>query len=106
MSNRRTHPRFELPVPCQATLRIVRDVSVTQNGGPELICVGTVRGIVGEEVTLEVLGAVSRAAVRARIIDSRPVPVDGSMRYELRLRPIQETVVEGLEHSGASVRAQ
>jgi hypothetical protein len=92
MSNRRTHLRFELSVPCKATLRIVRDVSVTKNGDTEFVCVGTVRGIVGEEVTLEVLGASARAAVRARITDSRPVPVNGSMRYELRLRAIQETV--------------
>ena len=105
MSNRRTHPRFELPVPCQATLRIVREVSVTQRGS-ELVCLGSVRGIVGEEVTLEVLGANSRASIRARIVDGRPVPVDGSMRYELRLRPVQEAVGARLDLPSAATRAQ
>lgn len=79
-------------MPCQATLRIVRDVSVTQNGGAEFVCVGSVRGVVGEEVTLEVLGATSRAAVRARVTESRPLPANGSMRYELRLRALPEAV--------------
>jgi hypothetical protein len=104
MSNRRTHSRFELPVPCQATLRIVRDVSVTQNGGSEFVCIGTVRGIVGEEVTLEVLGATSRAAVRARITDSRPLPANGSMRYELRLRPISEAAGADADSAGPVAR--
>jgi hypothetical protein len=99
MSNRRVHPRFELPVPCQATLHIVRDVSITRNGRSELVCIGSVKGVVGEEVTLEVLGANGRAAVTARIVESRPLPANGSMRYEMHLQVVQDTAGAGLERS-------
>jgi hypothetical protein len=69
-------------------LRVVHDVSVRHVGPCTFVCTGPVRALRGEEVVLELLGAGERLALHARVLESRIVPCDGSVRHELRLEAI------------------
>jgi hypothetical protein len=104
MTNRRGYPRFDLPTPADAVLRLVRDVSVTQVGPSEFLCLGGTRCSVGDVLTLEVPGADTRAPIRARVMSSRPVVVNGALRNELRLVATGEAVVRHEDPSDGDAR--
>ena len=63
-------------------LRILRDVVVKRLKNGDIVATGSEPGLVGEIVTLHLVGG---GDVRARVADSRPVLVDGFVRHRLRL---------------------
>jgi hypothetical protein len=85
MSGRRSHPRYAVAEPWEGTLRVLRDVIVDRVGADELLAVSHAPGIVGEEMSLDLLGAGESLRLRVHVIESRPIVVDGAVRHRIRL---------------------
>lgn len=85
MSGRRSHPRFELSSPWDGALRMLQDVAVERTTEDELLAVSDVPGSTGEEMSLELLGGGTGVLLKVRVIESRPVIVNGRLRHRLRL---------------------
>lgn len=100
MSGRRSHPRFAVASPCDGALRVLRDVAIDRTAVDELSAVCHVPAVVGEEMSLDLLGAGDRLQCRVRVVESRPVVVDGSVRHRLRL-----AVISRVRALGASLEA-
>jgi hypothetical protein len=82
---RRSQPRFTVVNPWEGTMRVLRDVVVDRNGDSELYAVSVAPGVVGEEMSLELIAGVSRRSLRVRVTDSRPVIVSGGVQHRLQL---------------------
>jgi len=95
---RRSHPRFSVVNPWEGTMRVLRDVVVDRNGDSELYAVSMAPGVVGEEMSLELITGVSRRLLRVRVTDSRPVIVAGNVQHRLQL-----AVLEGFETAASSL---
>ena len=85
MSGRRSHPRFAVANPWNGAIRILRDVVINRTGEDELLAVSNAAAVVGELLSLEVMGAGQSAVVKVRVLDSRPVIIDGTVRHRIRL---------------------
>jgi hypothetical protein len=85
MAGRRSHPRFAVATPWDGSMRVLKDVVLHKTDSDELLAVSRAPGIVGEEMTLDVMGAGASIGLRVRVIDSRPVIVDGTVCHRLRL---------------------
>jgi sulfate adenylyltransferase subunit 1 (EFTu-like GTPase family) len=72
---------------------VLRDVIVHRTGPDELLALSQAPGLLGEEMTLDVIGGGSSLGVRVRVIDSRPVIVDGSVRHRIRLSLVNHRTV-------------
>jgi hypothetical protein len=68
-------------------LRILRDVVVRGATDEHLVVVGRQPGVRGELLSLHSPDD-SESTVVAEVLDSHPVIVDGAVRYQLRLQPI------------------
>jgi hypothetical protein len=66
-------------------MRVLRDVILHRSGPGELLAVSQTPGLVGEEMTLDIVGGGSSVALRVKVADSRPVVVDGAVRHRIRL---------------------
>ena len=95
---RRSHPRFNVVNPWEGTLRVLRDVVVDRNGDSELYAVSVAPGVVGEEMSLELISGVSRRSLRVRVTDSRPVIIAGNVQHRLQL-----AMLDGFEPAAAPI---
>jgi hypothetical protein len=86
MSGRRSHPRFAVTNPWDGAIRILRDVVVNRIGVDELLAVSNAPAIVGEMLSLELMGAGQRATMKVQVLDSRPVIIEGSVRHRVELK--------------------
>ena len=66
-------------------MRVLRDVILHRNGPEELLAVSQTPGLVGEEMTLDVIGGGLSIGLRVKVTDSRPLMVDGAVRHRIRL---------------------
>jgi hypothetical protein len=82
---RRSQPRFSVVNPWEGTMRVLRDVVVDRNGENELCAVSVTPGVVGEEMSLELITGVNRRSLRVRVVDSRPVIISGNVQHRLQL---------------------
>ncbi len=64
-------------------MRLLRDVVVNRTATQELTAVSNISGVVGEEMSLALLGAGADLGLRVKVLESRPVIVDGSLRHRL-----------------------
>jgi hypothetical protein len=87
MSGRRSHSRIRFS-DSNGVLRITRDVTVRRGSTSELVAVSSQAGVVGDVMTIA-LGPDDRSTATVRVIDTRPVMVDGLVKYELRLAPAE-----------------
>ena len=71
-------------------MRVLKDVVLHKTDSDELLAVSRAPGIVGEEMTLDVMGAGASIGLRVRVIDSRPVIVDGIVCHRLRLSLLRQ----------------
>jgi len=55
----------------------------------DIVATGAEPGCLGEEVTLHLIEA-EGGDVRARIVESRPVVVDGLVRHQMRLATVEQ----------------
>ena len=85
MSGRRSHPRFAVATPWDGAMRVLRDVTILRSESDELHAVSQVPGISGEEMTLDLMGAGSTLGLKVKVIDSRPMMVEGAVRHRIRL---------------------
>jgi hypothetical protein len=66
-------------------MRVLRDVVLHRTEQHELHAVSHVPGMAGEEMTLDLMGAGATLGLRVKVIDSRPMIVEGSVRHRIRL---------------------
>jgi hypothetical protein len=85
MSGRRSHPRFGVSEPWGGAIRVLRDVVVNRSDADELLAVSHLAGVVGEQLSLDLLGGGSSLELKVEVLDSRPVIVNGTVRHRLRL---------------------
>lgn len=85
MSGRRSHSRFTVAAPWDGALRVLRDVVIDRTSRDELLAVSHVPGVAGEEMSLDLMGSGMTLALRVKVIESRPVILEGSVRHRIRL---------------------
>jgi hypothetical protein len=85
MSGRRSHPRFMVATPWDGAMRVLRDVVIHRTDREELQAVSHVPAVAGEVMTLDLMGAGTTLGLRVKVVDSRPVMVEGSVRHRIRL---------------------
>ena len=88
MSGRRSHQRFEVSPSSPGTLRVNRDIVVQRAATDELQVLSREPGVRDESMFVQFPDDDSGAAVRVRVIDSKPVVVQGAVRHLLRLHVI------------------
>ena len=71
-------------------MRVLKDVVLHKTDSDELLAVSRAPGIVGEEMSLDVMGAGASIGLRVRVVDSRPVIVDGIVCHRLRLSLLRQ----------------
>jgi hypothetical protein len=98
MSGRRAHARFAVLQSPEGVLRIVRDIVVKSSTHEHIVAVSREPGVVGEVVFVE-FPAAANGGVRARVVESQPIVVDGAVRHQLRLLDIGATASPGREAS-------
>lgn len=91
MSGRRSHPRFAVAAPWDGAVRVLRDVVVDRVDREELLAVSGAPAIAGEEMSLDLVGGGRALELRVRVIESRPVIVNGSVRHRIRLAVLRVT---------------
>jgi hypothetical protein len=111
MSGRRSHTRFSVMPSSEGHLRIPRDVLLQLapvprlggNGLPtgDLIAISREAGVVGEELTVGVVGT-EAPPCSMRVTDSRPVVVDGAMRHRVLLESVRSGQTVRLPHEAGS----
>jgi len=106
MSGRRRHERFAPNQPWNGTIKVLRDVIVQREGGSALVAIGSVPGVIGEQLTLDLAGAGHLVTCRVQVSESRPVIVDGSVRHRIQLDVLEghrrpELVPGGARLAGA-----
>lgn len=94
MSGRRTHLRMRVESPWSGAMRVSRDVSVDEAGGQSLAVLSTAPGIVDEELTLEMVSGEETAHLRVKVVESRPVVVEGCVRHRLQLLILPVSAIE------------
>lgn len=87
MSGRRSHTRFAVNPVVEGIVRVLRDVTVQQNGDGELTVISREPGVLAERMALEF--AEPAAALRVEVAESRPLIMDGAVRHRLRLRVLE-----------------
>ena len=66
-------------------MRVLRDVVINRADGNEVHAVSQVPAVVGEEMTLDVMGAGAVMALRVKVIESKPLMVQGVVRHQVKL---------------------
>jgi hypothetical protein len=85
MSARRSHARFAVPSPWNGVLRVWRDAVVGRHAEQELFAITRTAAVTGEELSLDLLSGEASVALTVRVLESRPVIVDGAVRHRVRL---------------------
>ena len=102
MTGRRSHPRFSIAQPWAGAMRLLRDVVVYRSGEDEFLAVSQAAGIVGEEMSLELIATGVTRSLKVRVLESRPIIVDGAVRHRLRLGWMQEAAQATLTPAAGS----
>lgn len=105
MSGRRSHPRFAVATPWDGAMRVLRDVVIHRTESGELQAVSQHAAIAGEEMTLDLMGAGTTIGLRVRVIDSRPVMIDGAVRHRIRLSLLNAAEGTGAQAVAAQAEA-
>jgi hypothetical protein len=80
-------------------MRILRDVVVDRTSQDEVMAVSQAPGVLGETMTLDLMGGGMTLAYRVRVLESRPVIIGGAVRHRLRLGlipPVQESRADAM----------
>jgi hypothetical protein len=71
--------------PWEGAVRVLRDVVIDRTSQDELMAVGQAPGVVGETMTLDLMGGGVALRLKVSVLESRPVIINGSVRHRLRL---------------------
>ena len=85
MSGRRMNSRLRVEYPWSGTMRLSRQVSIHDATGQGIVVMSATPGVIDEELLLEMVNGEETARLRAKVVESRPVIVDGSVRHRVRL---------------------
>jgi hypothetical protein len=66
-------------------MRVLRDVIVNRVGPDELLAISHAPAIAGEDMSLGLVGGGTSLELRVRVLESRPVIIDGAVRHRVRL---------------------
>jgi hypothetical protein len=94
MAGRRSHPRFAVANPWEGAMRVLRDVAVDRTSLDEVMAVSQAPGVLGETMTLDLMGGGATLAFKVTVLESRPVIVGGAVRHRLRLGLIRSAADE------------
>jgi hypothetical protein len=94
MSGRRSHVRFAVLQSPEGMLRVLQDVVIQNTRADQTIALSREPGVLGELVSVQCPHR-DDTSVWARVLESQPVVVDGTVRHRLRLRHLGEASVEG-----------
>jgi hypothetical protein len=86
MSGRRSHGRFSVLCSPEGVLRVVRDIVFQGTINDQILALSREPGVLGETVSLQFP---ELAPFEARVLESTPVIVDGSVRHQLRLHQVR-----------------
>lgn len=89
MLGRRSHARFNLTRSADGALRILRDVIVQRTQNDEWIAISREASAAGEIVTLDLGIAEAPLRFTVRVLESRPVVIDGGVQHRLRLERVE-----------------
>ena len=67
---------------------MMRDVLVQSVGRDEVVAISREPGILGEAVTLDVSAEQPGSGLQARVVESQPIVVNGTVRHRLRLETV------------------
>jgi len=95
MLGRRSHPRCVIPASIEGVLCVSRDVLVRSRDSEHVTVVSREPGVPGERGQLT-MPTPNAESVAVRLATSRPVVMDGTIRYELRLKLVVERVAEAV----------
>jgi len=90
VSHRRSYKRFKLTEATDAVVRLFPDTIVEPNGDDDWIAMGREAAVAGETLILDIVqrdadSGEMRYRLPVRVIDSRPIILDGSLRHRIRL---------------------
>ena len=90
---RRRFTRYTIEAAPPATLRVLRDASVQRVTDREVVVLSTVPGVLSEAIAIDIPGAGGhgRCRLAVRIAESRPVVVNGTVRYRLRMTVLRRS---------------
>ena len=89
MSGRRSHVRFAVLQSPTGILRVLRDIDIQSSTNGRIVAVSREPGVLGELVSVQFPTQTSEV-LRARVLDSQPVVMDGSVRHQLRLHHVTD----------------
>lgn len=87
MRCRRSHERFVVEVPLEATVQVLTDI-VLCPGGDGAQVVAQMPALTGDVLTLGLIGPQDDTTQVVRVLESRPVMVRGEIRHEVQLQPL------------------
>ena len=85
-------------------MRVLKDVVIHRTDTEELLAVSRTAGITGEEMTLDVMGAGASLGLRVRVLESRPVIVDGAVCHRMRLALLMDELAAATDTDAAGER--
>jgi hypothetical protein len=86
MLGRRSYMRFKVKPAGEGSLRMLQDVCVQWISDSEWFAICREAGVVGDVLVLDLGVGDTPLRYRVRVVESRPVIVEGSVRHQLRLR--------------------
>ena len=101
MAGRRSHPRFAVASQWNGEMRVLRDVAIHRTDEGGFVALSQAPAIAGERMTLHVMGGGESMGMRVRVLDSRPVVIDGAVRHRIRLA-LDGAAVSAADAEGAS----
>jgi hypothetical protein len=87
-------------------MRVLRDVVLQRTEKDELQAVSQVPGMAGEEMTLDLMGAGATIGLRVRVIDSRPMMLEGAVRHRIRLAVVEANDSPAASQVGEAAAAE
>ena len=84
MSGRRSYARFDMLRSPEGVLRVLHDVVIQSKTDGHIVAISREPGVLGESVSVQLL-ADDESELTAKILESQPIVVDGSVRHQLRL---------------------
>ena len=86
---RRSYARYSIEPSGHGVLRVLRDVIVQEIGSEELMVIGREAAAVGDTLTLELAMSDASSPLSVRVMECRPLVVDGTLRHRMRLQRIR-----------------
>jgi hypothetical protein len=103
MSGRRSHPRYFVAAPWEGTVRVLRAVMIDRAGQNEFVAISHAAGVVGEEMSLDLIAAGARHELRVRVLASQPVIIENTLRHRIQLSLIASAETASLPSLASSV---